>query len=213
MRKLVLVFVVLALVLAAADVAAKKAAEGQIAKKAASSSGPDATGSASISSFPFVGRLLAAGSVPDIDVRVNRAVAGGITLAWVEVDLRGVHLDKQRFLSDRKAEITRISSGTLTVALDSAAMSAIAKTSVQVANGQIEITIAGRTVQATPSVDGHGELRLQIDPLPSFPLRLPTSSMVPCSATRVQVEGGVVKLMCSFSQVPPALLRAAQRAA
>jgi hypothetical protein len=209
-RKLLALVSVVALLLIAGDFVTKKAAEGQIARKASSSSGPDARGSASISSFPFVGRLLATGSVPRINVRVDRALAGGVIVAWVDVELHGVRLNKHRFPSARKAEITRISSGTLTLALDSAALSALAKTSVQVANGQIDIALAGRTVQATPSVDGQGELRLKVDPLPSLPLRLPSSKMIPCSATRVQVERDLVKLVCPFNKVPPALLRAAQ---
>ena len=212
MRKLVVVLVVLAVLGAGADVVIRKAAEGQVADRTESAAGSRASASAHISSFPFVLRLVAAGSVPRIDVRADRPVAGSVALAWIDVDLHGVRLDKHRLLSDHKAEITKVSSGTLTVAIDGPALSQLAHTDVKVGGGQIEVTVAGHTVRATPVVDGKGGLGLQVESLPTVPIRLPSSSLIPCQATSVQVSGDVVELSCPFTEVPPALLRAATAA-
>lgn len=212
MRKIVIAVVVLGLLLTAGDVLAKKTAEKQIADRARSGAGANASAESHISSFPFVGRIVVSGSVPEVDLRVDKAVVGDLTLTWVDVDLRGVRLDRHQLFSDQKAEIKRISSGRLTIALDSAALSALAHQPVTVGDGQISLRVGGRAVQATPAVDGHGQLTLKVDPLPALPLRLPRSDLVPCAATTVQVDGDTVELTCPFRDVPPALLKAAQTA-
>lgn len=209
-RKLVVIALVLVALAGVADVLVKKAAEGQIASKAESQSGAQASADAHITSFPFIGRLLASGHVPEIDVRVKRAVAGSVTLASVDVDLRDVHLDKHRLLSDHKADITRIGSGKLVVDIDGPALTTLAHVDIQVTGGQIQVSVRGKTIQATPGVDGQGQLTLQLEGLPAVPIKLPKSDLVPCQATTVQVRGDVVELGCPFSEVPPALLRAAQ---
>jgi hypothetical protein len=211
-RKLLVIALVLVALAAAADVLVKKAAEGQIADKARSQSGAQAAADAHNTSFPFIGRLLVSGHVPEIDVRVERPVAGSVTLASVAVDLADVHLDKHRLLSDHKAEITGIGSGKLVVDIDGPALTTLAHVDVQVGDGQIQVSVRGHTLQATPGVDGKGQLTLQLEGLPAVPIKLPKSDLVPCQATTVQVRGNVVELGCPFSEVPPALLRAAQAA-
>ena len=72
LRRLLLPFVVVVVVGGLGlDVAAKKYAEGQLASRAESRASGQASASARISSFPFVGRVLLSG-----EVSVNREALG-----------------------------------------------------------------------------------------------------------------------------------------
>ena len=192
------------------DVAAKKWAEGQLASKAEDRAGGQATASARISSFPFVGKVLLSGEVSEVDLRMSRVVAEGVALASLDIDVHGVGIDRNKLLSSRKVEVTAISEGTVTVGLDAAGLSQLAHVPVEIAGGAVQVRVAGRMVSATPSIDAAGTLSLRLGALPAVRVRLPKSSLAPCAASSSRVTGGRIEVSCTIHDVPPALLRAAQ---
>jgi hypothetical protein len=210
-RRLLLPFVAVVLVGGLGlDVAAKKYAEGQLASKAESRAGGQASASARISSFPFVGRALVSGEVSEVDLRMSRVVAEGVTMASLDIDLHGMRIDRNKLLSSRKVEVTAISVGTVTAAFDAAGLSQLAHVPVDIVDGAVQVHVAGRVVSATPSIDAAGTLSLQLGALPAVRARLPRSGLAPCAASSSRVKGGRLEVSCTIHDVPPALLRAAQ---
>ncbi len=121
MRKLVVVGTV-ALLLLAFDQAARVVAETKLASRAEEAVQESGSADASISSFPFVGRLLASNSITRVQVRVKGGRAGPLRLAAVVVDAHGVELDRQALFSG-KVRVDDIESGTNAEELDSRSLS------------------------------------------------------------------------------------------
>ena len=98
----------------AGELVAKGLAERQLRDRARDAV-PGATGGdAEIRSFPFVGRLLVDGSVPYVRVRVNHVGAGRVAFTFVQVELEGVHLDRNQLIRHRKVRLTSLDRGTAT---------------------------------------------------------------------------------------------------
>lgn len=198
----------------AVDVWAKGMAADKIAERAEAAAGGQAEASADIDSVPFLLKLLTSGDAGDISVTVEDVTTAQVDLARVTLDLRGVRLDKGRLLSDRKAEVTDIGSGTLTVRFDANAVTKAlgGRVPITVQDGRVQATVAGRTItaevrMATPravlvSVAGVGEATIPV----------PQTSLVSCPSGDVAVDGDEIRVSCTLEEVPPALLRAAQGA-
>ena len=212
MRKAIAALAILVILGAGADLATRKVAEGQIAEHVEARSGPDASAHARIRSFPFLARLLLAGDVEGVDLRVDRSLAGPLTVTSVEIDLHGVHVDRNRLLAGRKVDITAIDSGTMTMTLDGAALTDLARQELRIGGRRLEARVAGQAVTVTPSLEAGGQLALGASPLPVVRVRLPRSGLIPCDATSVRATGGRLVLTCPFHHVPPVLLRAADAA-
>ena len=105
---LVVVLVVLGILLVGADFAAKAYATNQLRDRAEAAVRAATSSSASITSFPFLGRLLIAGSVQEVRVQVGPAAAGRLTFASVAVDLHDVHVDRNRLIRQREVRLTGI---------------------------------------------------------------------------------------------------------
>ena len=71
--------------------------------------------SAQISSFPFLGRLLASGEISQVDVAVRDLTVRGVTFASVGVRLRSVQIDRDSLLEDRRVALASIGHGTAVV--------------------------------------------------------------------------------------------------
>src|SRR5688572_26403215 len=76
------------------DQAAKGWAETKLAKRAAAYYPPGAGSSASISSFPFLGRLLFLGSVPRIDVNLDDLQVAPVVIRQMSLRVSDVTLDR-----------------------------------------------------------------------------------------------------------------------
>ena len=102
MRKLLVAAVLVVLLLVAADFAARQVAEEQIAERVAASEGVQGQARVEITSFPFLGRLLASGTVTDLSVAVDEVRAERVRFATVAVDLDRVRISRSDLLSDRR---------------------------------------------------------------------------------------------------------------
>jgi hypothetical protein len=203
-RRLLIALAILLVVLVVGDFVAKAYATSQLRDRAERAVRGATSSTASISSFPFTGRLLLAGSVPKVDVRVGPVVAGRVTFASISVDLHDVHVDRNRLINDQQVQLTGLGSGTVTAELTDVEVSRLAGTRVTFAPGRVMVSAAGvdvaASVQVTNGSMSFGGLRLPIQ------LRIPRAPLFPCDATSAVVKEGAVDLSCTVHDVPPELV-------
>jgi hypothetical protein len=203
-RKLLIAIAILVIVLVVGDVVAKAYAASQLRDRAQRAARGATSATASIASFPFTLRLLVAGSVPKVDVRVGPVAAGRLTFSSVAVDLHDVHVDRHRLINDQEVRLTGLGSGTVTAELTDAEISRLAGTRVVFRPGRVTVSAAGvdaaASVQMTDGSLSFGGLRLPIK------FRIPRAPLFPCDATSAVVKQGAVDLSCTVHDVPPELV-------
>ena len=207
--RLLVALVVVAVLLTGVDLAAKRAAEQQLADvthRAVAAAGPT---SAQIDSFPFLGRLVVAGRVARVRVRQVGVAAGPLRFGAVSVDLHGVSVDRDRLLRRREVELTGIDRGTVTAELTQEAVSAVLGVQVTFAGGRATARVGGVAVSVAPSSED-GALLLRPAAGRALRLALPPVPLLPC-VDRVAVGDGRAVLACTVHDVPPELLRAVSR--
>jgi hypothetical protein len=137
-------------------------------------------------------------------LRVAPVVAGRVTFASVSVDLRDVHVDRNRLINDQEVQLTGLGSGTVTAELTDAEVSLLAGTRVRFSPGRVMVTAAGTDVGATVQVN-NGSLSFAGLRLP-IQFRVPRAPLFPCDATSAVVKQGAVDLSCTINRVPPELM-------
>ena len=164
---------------------------------------PSGTVRASISSFPFLGRLLLTGYISKVRVNVERPVAGPLTFSSVAADLRGVTVDKSQLLRDRQVRLTGIESGTVSGEISQEQVSRAVHADVQFhSGGKAVVSFRGLVrVEATVRVSG-GVLTLQAGRLPTLSLPIPKAPLLPCQTSTVEVLEGRVRASCTIQRLP-----------
>lgn len=213
LKKLLLVFLLLvAGAYGLLEVAAKRLAEQKLAERAEASAGGQAEATADVDSFPFVFKLLSSGSAGDISLRVTDVVTPRLVFSSVDLDLRGVKLDKSKLISDRRTEVTDIDSGTLTIRIAADAVSkALNGLPVTIRDGRVEVQVAGQVRAADVTLGAGGSLRIGVPRGPSVNVQVPRTALGSCDATALTVDNDMIRLSCTMTEIPPALLAAAQR--
>jgi hypothetical protein len=202
-RKLLIAVAIIVVLLVVGDVVAKAYATDQLKNRAKRAVRGATAATASISSFPFTGRLLVAGQVPEVRVRVGPVVAGRVTFAFVAVDLHDVRVNRNRLINDRKVQLTGLGSGTVTAELTDVEISRLAGTHIRFSPGHVTVSAAG--IDATASVqitDGSMSFAGLHIPLK---FRIPHAPLFPCDATSAVVKQGAVDVSCTVHQVPSEL--------
>lgn len=211
MRRLISLGVFVALAVGG-DVAARQFVESMVDTRAKQEAPPGTAVSASVGGFPFVPRILLTGKVSSAGVHLENVTAGPLVLAEVDIDLHGVELDRGRLISQRKARITAIDRGRVTSTVTAPALSeALGGVPVRMAEGTITLTVAGRDVPVTASVNAQGRLTLSGEFARPFTLTIPPTDYVPCVG-EVTVLAGRMTTSCEIRDVPPALLDVVQDA-
>lgn len=222
MRKWIFLVIptVLLLALVVVDRAAKGWAESQLAERAAAYYPPGAGSSASIRSFPFIGRLLFLGSVPRVAVNLDDLKFQAVVVRQLSLRVSDVKLDRAELFSG-KVRLTDVGEGQIEATVDGPSLAKATGFDVRFAPGQVEVhqriqgvdvvakgqlTVKGNVVTVTPtSVQG-----LNV-PLSRFAIsyKIPGIEILPCQADVKIVRGGVV-LSCDITDIPAALVQAAQ---
>ena len=210
MKKYVFIGVFLAL-LGGLDAVAKGWAESKIESRARAEAGVNASASADIDSFPFVGKLLAFGNAGDLELRLRDVQSQSLKFSRVTITLEDLNLDRGKLFSG-KAEVTSIDTGTITMGFTAADLSAAVKMPVEIADGRISVTVRGVKVAAVPEATAEGSVRLQVSGLPAVNVPIPRTRLVSCSVDKVSVKDDELRASCTIEEIPPALLRAAQDA-
>lgn len=204
MKKLLALGIVLT-ALGALDQGARVFAENKLEERARAE--VDGVGSvdASISSFPFLGRLLVSGSVPRVEVRADKSELGDLLTADLEVELRGVELDRNALFSG-SVKLRDIDAGTVTVELDAAGLGRVLRVPVTIAGGEVRVTVAGRTIAGRATMSA-GALLLEVAGLPAFRVPIARNGLITCTAANAEIKGDTIRLTCEVDEIPPALRR------
>ncbi len=204
MRKFLALGMVLT-VIVAVDQGARVFAENKLEEKARTEVRGASSVDASISSFPFLGRLLVSGSVSTVEVRAERAALSDLLSAAVSVDMRGVQLDRDDLFTG-KVRLKGIDTGTITIEIDAAGLNRVLKLPVEIAGGEVRLTVAGRTLASRAAMDA-GTLVLEAAGLRTLRVPIGRSGLLNCVAATAEVVGDVIRLTCQVDEVPPALRR------
>lgn len=207
MRKWIGLLVFVAL-LTGVDIGARTIAAEQLERRAQDEAPRGTEASASISSFPFLGRLLVLSDMRRVGIELRNVAAPGLVFSRVHLDLRGVSIDRGRLISDQDAEITDIDSGVVTVEVSQEALSEKLGVPVVIASGRVTATVGGQQVSATASVD-EGVLVLDVGPLPPLRAAIPTTNYAPCVGD-LTLLAGRARFRCTIDEVPPALVGVAR---
>lgn len=211
-RRLIALAVVLTLGLGA-DVAARSFVEGKVDERAREEAPAGSRVDASVGSFPFLPSLLLTGTVSKASVHLENIAAGVLVFAQVDLELRGVRIDRSYLIQEGKARIHRIDKGVVSAEITAEAIEKILRVPVRMAQGTITLTVAGREIPVTPKVSATGQLTLEGNGLSRvFSLKIPKTDYVPCVG-QVTILAGRMRLSCEIDEVPPALIDAAQEAA
>ena len=215
-RRLVTLAVILVVaLLVGADFGAKWLAARAVADQARHSTGA-ASGSASISGFPFLYETIGQGRVQGLDVHLSDVPAGpGLQLQSVTVDLSEVHFDKHRLWAHRKMTLTAIASGTGVIDVSAAELSTVANRTVTIGppgpSGQPQVLVdmpGGRTVAATAQIVSGHFLQLVAAGVPVLDVDLARTPVVQDCAMSLRVTGSGVEASCTMSPVPPSVIAA-----
>jgi hypothetical protein len=216
---LVLPTVVL-LALIVADQAVKGWAETKLAERAAAYYPPGGGSSASIRSFPFVGRLLFLGSIPRVDVNLDDLQVAPVVIRQLSLRVSDVKLDRGELFGGN-VRLEDIGRGTIEATVDGPSLARAVGLDVRFAPGEVTVrrriegvdvvakgtvAVKGNLVTVTPtSVQG-----LSV-PLSRFAIsyRIPGIELLPCPAD-VEIRKDALVLACQVTDIPPALVQAAQ---
>jgi hypothetical protein len=211
---------VILLALIMGDQAAKGWAETKLAERAAAYDPPGAGSSASISSFPFLGRLLFLGSIPRIDVNLDDLQVAPVVIRQLSLRVSDVKLDRGDLFGG-KVHLEDVGRGTVVATVDGPSLARAVGLDVRFAPGEVTVrqriqgvnvvakgtvAVKGNLVTVTPtSVEG-----LTV-PLSRFAIsyRIPGIELLPCQADVELVKDALV-LACEVTDIPPALVQAAQ---
>ena len=222
MRKWIFLVIptVILLALIMGDQAAKGWAESKLAERAAAYYPPGSGSSASIHSFPFLGRLLLLGSVPGVDVNLDDLRFQTVLIRRLSIHASDVKLNRSELFSGR-VHLDDIGTGRIMATLDGPSLAKATGFDVRFKPGEVEVhqkiqgvdvvakgtlTVKGNLVTVTPtSVQG-----LSV-PASRFAIsyRIPGIELLPCPAEVKLIQNGVV-LACDVTDVPAALVQAAQ---
>jgi hypothetical protein len=196
------VLVVLVAVLVVGDITARKLAEDALAARLKAAVPAAATSSAEVRSFPFLGRLLASGQVPEVDAAVGDVTVQGLRFASIAVDLHGVRVDRDQLVRDRRVVLQKIDRGRVEARVTAEALTEALGVPVTLEQGRASVTIAGRTLGADLAVE-NGRLVVGVAGF-SLPTIHVTAPLLPCVAN-ARIDPGLVLLTCDFTEIPAEL--------
>lgn len=192
------------------DVAARTYVSSMATERAQEEAPAGSKVTATIGGFPFVPRLVLGGTVSSIDLHLENVTARVITFAELDIDLRGVKLDRDRMLTERKVHIRSIDKGIIEATLTQEALSEALHVPVTISEGAVNVEVLGRTIPVTVDVNDAGQLTLTGPGVTrGLTLAIPKTDYIPCLGG-VTVLAGRIKFSCEVNEVPPALLDAAQ---
>jgi hypothetical protein len=217
---LILVPVVILLALVTGDQAARAWAQSKLAERAAAYYPPGSGSSATIHSFPFVGRLLVSGTIPQVDVNLDDVRVDPILIRRLSIEVFQVKLDRSQ-LFHGQVHLDAVGEGKLIATVDGPSLAHAAGVDLRFTPGGAEVrrkiegvevtgkgtvTVKGNVITITPkSVQG---LAVPASSL-AVTYRIPGVELLPCQGD-VRIIQDAVVVSCKLTEIPPALVQAAQ---
>ncbi len=187
-----------------ADLAARQVAEEQIADRVAGVEGVQGQARVDITSFPFLGRLLASGTVDDVSVSLDDVRAERVRFATVAVQLDSVRINRGELLSGRHLVLEDVGRGVARADISQEELSRLIDLPVTLDQGRVGVRVGGQQVAATVTVSDN-VLRLTVAGTRLPALTIPRLPLVPCVAD-VELLPGRARLTCTLDRVPPELV-------
>jgi hypothetical protein len=216
-RKLAVVAAVLRPLLLLVDQVARSWAEAKLRERAAAYYPPATSASASIRSFPFLGRLAVQGLVPEVRLTMDDVRFETLLVRSLRLDLHTVEIDTGELVRGR-VRVLDVGQGRIDLRIDGASLGRAIGADVRLMDGSVEVhkragaldvvargqvTLEGNTLRLQPtSVEGAGV------PASAFAVtyEIPGSKLPPCRA-EVRVVPGALLAGCTFTGVPESLVR------
>ncbi|MDQ2729446.1 MAG: hypothetical protein M3Y91_16650 [Actinomycetota bacterium] len=202
MRKLIVAVGILAVIVVAAgiaDVVVRHHVEGAIATQI-DDQVPGSHAQVTISSFPFVGRLAASGSVPTLAAHVTGVQAGPVALDTVDVVVHDIRVARGQLVHG-KVQLESIREAVITAQVSQASLDH--QIGVPVTIGAGTVGLAGVQVPARLGVVNN-RIDIQVPPLPAISVTIPLTNLVPCIGA-ASLSPGRLTVTCTTDQLPPAL--------
>ena len=195
-RVLLVLLVLFVLVLVVLDVGAKIAVERVSARELRNAEQIDAGGvETSVDTFPFLGRLLVAGET-SFSIGLDDVTDRGVRVDRIEFDVDGLVFDRGEALEGR-VRIDDVDRVRATAVIDEDTITAatgvpvdLAPGSATVAGSPVEVSVAGRQVQA--AVPGVGAVSFAV----------PSTDYLPCEPA-LAIAQDRVELSCTTDSLPP----------
>lgn len=204
MRKLIVVTVLLA-ALIVGDLLATSAASSALESAISSRVGGVGAVDADIRSFPFTLRLLAAGEVSMLDLRLTEVVGRGIDVAWLRLEMEGLRFDRSVAFGG-EVRIIDVGQVVVTANITEAAVREATGADVRLLDGRATLTAGGVTTDAAVTVTG-GRILLAVDGVPPASVPLPGNELLPC-AVDARVVAGALLAECTADRLPQIVLDA-----
>ena len=186
-----------------ADLAAKGVAEDQLRQRVVDRVQPAGPVSASISSFPFLGRLLVSGAISGVDVALRDVTVRGVTFASVGVRLRDVHLDRDSLIDDRRLALASIGRGTAVVEISADEITRLLGVPVVLDDGRARVRVGGTLIEVAARLEG-STLVVEADGLTLPSIEIPPLPLVSC-LSGAEILAGRLRLTCDIDRVPAEL--------
>jgi hypothetical protein len=192
-------------VLVVADVAARGVAEDQLRQRMVSrvrASGAEVDGpaSAGISSFPFLGRLLVAGTIAEVDVSLQDVTVRGVTFASVGVELRAVRIDRDALVQNRRVVLQSVGRGTAVVEISGDEVSRLLGVPIVLEEGRAGVRVGGSLVTVEARVED-GSLVVEAGGISLPVIEIPPLPLVAC-LEGAEILPGRLRLTCRVDRVP-----------
>lgn len=202
MRKLIVVVVILAVLVVAAgiaDVVIRHHVEQAVATQI-DDQVPGAHAQVAISSFPFLGRLAASGTVATMTAHVTGVQAGPVALDTVDVVVHDIRVARSQLVHGKvQLESIRVAVITAQVSQDSLDR----QVGLPVTIGAGTVGLAGVQAPAQLSVV-NDRVEIRVAPLPAISVTIPLTNLVPCLGS-ASLSPGHLTVTCTTDQLPPAL--------
>lgn len=211
MKKLAIALVVLVVLYVAADLVVLNMARTALQSEATKRAPEATTVETRLEGFPFLLTALTTGKVRAVGATFRQVDVGGLGFDSIDVEVDGPVADRAVLLRERRMELVAIDKATVSAEVTDAAVTKLLGVPVHFAPGAATVDVAGRSVTATVVTRGRtivfGARGASLAPVP-----LPRQDLLPCSPA-VQVMAGRLRLSCSFTEIPPALVQAVSQAA
>jgi hypothetical protein len=161
---------------------------------------PGSTATVHITSFPFTGRLLVSGSIPQLSIDVRDARVDGLTFSSADLVVHDLKIDASQ-LFHRRVIVSGLRSATVSAVLPEASIDHLAGVDVTIGTGSVGVS--GAQVPATASVVAN-RVTLHVAGLAPISFAVPSLSFLPCVSTAV-LQAGSIRVACTLSTVPPIL--------
>ena len=203
MTRIVAALAIVLILLAVGDVAARRWAEGELARRIEATA-PGSHATVHVSSFPFLGRLAASGSVSKITAHIDRVSGTSVPFAFFDMEVDGVKVDRNTLIQDQKVKLKSIRRGVVRGEITEAGLSSALGRPVHLGNGEVQVVRGGVPVTAKVAMVDN---QLVISGPASLVTAIPKLPMLPCAATAT-VQPGHIDVSCEVHEIPPALVTA-----